>query len=61
MCEHFGHTVDVHRNFYKARSDVLERTEIAKILLMQDFGQVKNFVGKKLKDIQFTGEPSVLN
>ena len=55
VSEHFGHTIDVHKNHYRARSDVLERIEIAKILLIQDLGMVKDFVGKKMEDIQFEG------
>lgn len=55
MCAHLGHTLDVHKSHYRARSDVLERIEVAKILLIQDRGLVKQFVGKRLEDIQFEG------
>lgn len=55
VCDHLGHTVDVHKEHYRCRSNVIERIEIAKVLLLQDTGMVKNFVGKSLKDIQFEG------
>lgn len=55
VCDHLGHTLDVHREHYRARSDVIERIEVAKILLMQDKGMVNKHVGKKLSEIQFTG------
>ena len=54
-CQHMGHTMDVHKLHYRARSDVLERIEIAKILLIQDLGVVDKYIGKKLEDIQFEG------
>ncbi len=55
VCAHFGHTLDVHESHYKQQSDVIERLEVAKILLMQDNGMVKECVGKRLQDIQFSG------
>ena len=55
VCENIGHTIDVHKNYSRARSDVLERIEIAKILLIQDLGMVKDFVGTNIEDIQFEG------
>ncbi|XP_038063286.1 uncharacterized protein LOC119733978 [Patiria miniata] len=54
VCDHLGHTVDVHRTHYRARSDVIERIEVAKLLLIQDKGIVNQFVGKTLQDIQFS-------
>lgn len=56
VCDHLGHTVDVHRTHYRARSDVIERVEVAKLLMIQDRGVVNQFVGKTLKDIQFSGK-----
>ena len=55
VCTHLGHTLDVHRAHYRARSDILERIEISKILLMQDMAQTKKFVGRRLEEIQFEG------
>ena len=50
-----GHTMDVHLTHYRQTSDILERVEIAKILLIQDTNQVGRFVGKKMEDIQLEG------
>ena len=52
---HMGHTMDVHLTHYRQTSDILERVEIAKILLIQDTNQVGRFVGKKMEDIQLEG------
>jgi hypothetical protein len=48
--------MDVHLHHYRQTSDVLERTEVAKILLIQDFGIVPHYVGRKLSDIQLDGK-----
>ncbi|XP_033731339.1 uncharacterized protein LOC117320961 isoform X2 [Pecten maximus] len=52
IVQHLGHSMDVHMNHYRQTSDLIERTEVAKLLLIQDFGVVSKYVGKKLKDIQ---------
>nr|XP_034331460.1 uncharacterized protein LOC117690845 isoform X9 [Crassostrea gigas] len=52
IIQHLGHNMDVHLHHYRQTSDVLERTEVAKILLIQDFGIVPHYVGRKLSDIQ---------
>jgi len=58
VLNHLGHTLDVHKIHYRATSDIIERTEIAKILLMQDHGQLNRFVNKSLKEIQMEGSHS---
>ena len=40
---------------YRATSDLLERTQIAKILLLQDQNRVGEFRNKSLEDIQLEG------
>lgn len=52
VIDHLGHTMNVHREHYRQTSDLLERVEVAKILLIQDLNLVGKFHGKKLKDIQ---------
>ena len=52
---HLGHTENVHMQHYRARSDVIERIEVAKICLIQDLNRVHEFVGKKIGEIQFDG------
>ena len=37
-------------------SDVIERVEVAKLLLIKAFGLVGKFKGKRLKDIQLSGK-----
>ncbi|XP_069109208.1 uncharacterized protein [Argopecten irradians] len=52
IIDHLGHTMDVHTVHYRQTSDVLERIEVAKILLIQDLGLVGQFRGKRLEEIQ---------
>ena len=47
--------MDVHRTHYRQTNDIIERVEVAKLLLIQDFGQGQSIAGKKLKDIQMEG------
>lgn len=56
ITDHLGHTLDVHRIYYRATSDVIERVDVAKLLLMMDAGDISKYKGKKLDDIQFEGK-----
>lgn len=53
--DHLGHTMDVHRVHYRQTSDIIERVDIAKLLMIQDMGLVGRFKGKNLEEIQFDG------
>ncbi|XP_060584452.1 uncharacterized protein LOC132740548 isoform X2 [Ruditapes philippinarum] len=52
VLNHLGHTMDVHKIHYRATSDIIERTQIAKILLLQDQGRVGEFRNQCLDDIE---------
>lgn len=54
VIDHLGHTMKIHLNYYRQTSDILERVEIAKLLLIQDMGLVSQYRGKQLKDIQIS-------
>ena len=59
-----GHTWEVHQAFYREYSSVIERLDVAKVLLMQDTDQVAENRKKKiseidvrkLRDTTFSGE-----
>ncbi|XP_063403047.1 centromere protein F-like [Mytilus trossulus] len=53
LCRHLGHTVQVHEMHYRSTSGLIERLEIAKLMLMQENNMVGKFQGKTLKDITF--------
>ncbi|XP_014669800.1 PREDICTED: uncharacterized protein LOC106810847 [Priapulus caudatus] len=51
VCDHLGHSMDVHRAHYRATSDIIERVHVAKILVIQDMGLVGKYHGRALRDI----------
>jgi len=55
VCSHLGHTADVHKLHYRATSGFIERINIAKLSLLQDFNVVGKFAGKKLQDLSVEG------
>ena len=54
VCRHLGHTKQVHLENYWQMSPFLERVQVGKLLLMQDLNVHGNYVGKQLKDVDFT-------
>ncbi len=56
VCDHLGHTLNVHKEYYAQTSDILERVQVAKLLLIQDNGLVGRYHGKRLQDIPVEGE-----
>ena len=56
LCDHLGHTKNVHLRHYRQMSGVIERTKIAKLLLVQDLNMVESFRGKNLDEIQIEGQ-----
>ncbi|XP_033725163.1 uncharacterized protein LOC117315128 [Pecten maximus] len=52
IVDHLGHTLDVHKIHYKCTSDMIERVDIAKLLLMMDNRLLGKFKGKRLEEFQ---------
>ena len=50
LCNHLGHSINVHRNFYRLQESTLELTKISKLLLAVDEGSVHDLAGKDLND-----------
>ncbi|KAH3754703.1 hypothetical protein DPMN_189384 [Dreissena polymorpha] len=53
VLNHLGHTMDVHKLHYRATSDILERTQNAKLLMLQYQGRIGEFQNQSLEEIQF--------
>ena len=51
-----GHTLRVHETHYRSTSGLVERLDIAKLMLMQEGNLVGKFAGKSLNDITFEGK-----
>ena len=56
LCRHLGHTRKVHEQHYRATSGLIERLDIAKLMLLQEGNMQGKFQGKSLKDINFEGK-----
>ncbi|XP_078310283.1 uncharacterized protein LOC111116385 isoform X1 [Crassostrea virginica] len=53
ICNHLGHTQKVHDLVYRQTSGMIERLDIAKLMLIQEHNIVGKFQNKKLSEIQF--------
>ncbi|XP_014676676.1 PREDICTED: uncharacterized protein LOC106816566, partial [Priapulus caudatus] len=52
VCDHLGHTKEVHLQHYRQMSGFLERVHISKLLLMQDMNLTGKYAGKSIDDIR---------
>lgn len=55
LCRHLGHTEKVHEQHYRSTSGLIERLDIAKLMLIQEGNLHGKFHGKSLHDINFEG------
>ena len=51
-----GHDIRVHREYYRLPENTLQTAKVAKILMLLEKGQVDNFAGKNLEDININLE-----
>eukprot|EP00105_Crassostrea_gigas_P012672 XP_011428735.1 PREDICTED: uncharacterized protein LOC105329239 [Crassostrea gigas] len=56
IIDHMGHTLDVHNIHYRCTSDIIERSDIAKLLMLMDRKQVGYFKNKRLEEISLEGK-----
>ena len=60
LATHMGHSLDVHKEYYRLHDSTLELAKISKLLMAIDNGQGKNLVGKELSQIGVDGELIIL-
>ena len=51
VTNHFGHTKDIHRNWYKKEDATIELTKTAKVLLAVDSDESRNMQSKRIDDL----------
>ena len=51
VTNHFGHTKDIHRNWYRKEDATIELTKIAKVLLAVDSDESRNMQSKRIDDL----------
>ena len=56
VTEHLGHSVNIHKNFYRVMSSTIEKAKVAKLLILADRGEVAKFHGKSLDDLNLEGK-----
>lgn len=55
-----GHTIDVHRSVYRLHEDVVEIGKVSKLLIAIEEGNVANFKGLSLDQINVEGKSTVM-
>lgn len=55
VAEHLGHSIDVQKNYYRMMSTTIEKTKIAKLLILADNGTIDQYKGKRIEDIEVEG------
>lgn len=56
VVSHLGHSIDIHKEFYRQTSADIERMQIAKLLLIQDYGLGARFAQQPLEKIELAGK-----
>jgi hypothetical protein len=54
LAQFMGHSIDVHRKFYRLPDDVIQTSQLAKIFMLMDNGQLAQQKGKSLDEIILT-------
>ncbi|KAJ8050051.1 hypothetical protein HOLleu_03094 [Holothuria leucospilota] len=57
LADHLGHSLGVHKDYYKLPSSTIEKSKVAKLLIAVDSSHAKQFVGKSLDEIDFDEIP----
>lgn len=50
-----GHTLSVHRKYYRLQEQTLELAKVSKLLIAADCGMIHKYAGKTLDDITLAG------
>jgi hypothetical protein len=50
-----GHEVNIHESVYRLHDSTIEMAKVSRLLMAVDAGKLKNFAGKTLDQIEFTG------
>ena len=52
---HLGHNVSVHKDFYRVQESTLELCKVSKLLMAIDAGEMGQWTGKTIHDINVEG------
>ena len=57
---HLAHSVNTHTNFYRLQEAIVEIAKVSKLLLAAENGQISQYAGKTISDIDVSGMCSFL-
>ena len=55
LCQHLGHTAEVHKLHYSNKSGYIERVNLSKLFMIQDYNAAAKFSGQDLSRISVQG------
>src|SRR5688572_28578433 len=61
LANHLGHDVNILENVYRLQDSTVELAKISRLMMAVDTGQVAQFAGKSLSDIDISGNLEYLN
>jgi len=56
LCNHLGHTVQVHKDCYRLHESTVEMAKVSKVLLAIESGVASKFQGKSIDEIDLDGK-----
>ena len=56
VANHLGHNLQVHRQFYRLPSEVLQLAKVSQLLLASEQGQMHKYQGMSLDDLNVEGK-----
>lgn len=56
LANHLGHSLHVHLDYYRLPDNVISLAKVARLLLTMDAGQISNWAGKSLEEINLDGK-----
>jgi hypothetical protein len=60
LSNHMGHTLNIHKNFYRLQDSVIEMAKVSRLLMAVDKGELSKYQGKGLQDINVNGNKHIL-
>ena len=55
LCNHMGHSVDVHKQYYRMQDSAIELSKVSRLLLTVDSGNGHSLKGKSMDEIDLNG------
>jgi len=56
-----GHSINIHRSFYRLPEDTLQLAKVSKILLAMDSNEMNKYSGLSLDEIEISSSGKLMN